>query len=245
MLKYSFTLVYLQINGIMKRKLLTALILIGCYTAQAQIHELGVTVGATNFIGDIGSTKYINPTDAGYGLQYRWNKSPRHSWRLNYNYLPISGKDSNSDMAFRKARNLQTKNTINEMVVGLEFNFFEFDLHNDWFAFTPYLHTGIAGFSYKDTYFNKYNKQIEIGTEYALAVPVTFGFKALLNKKFVVSAEVSAKYAFTDNLDGNNPTNPSTSITTFGNTNSKDWYVFTGINISYTFGKNPCYCAPK
>jgi len=45
----------------MKKKLLTILTILGvCTTAQSQIHELGVTVGATNYIGDIGSTKYIN-----------------------------------------------------------------------------------------------------------------------------------------------------------------------------------------
>ncbi|HUH25580.1 MAG TPA: DUF6089 family protein [Flavobacterium sp.] len=229
----------------MRRKLLFILLLVGAYTAQAQIHELGVTVGATNYIGDIGSTKYINPTDMGYGFQYRWNKSARHSWRVNYTHMPISAKDSDSDMPFRKVRGLETKNKLNELMVGLEFNFFEFDLHNDWFAFTPYVHTGLAGFSYNDSYFNQYNKQIEKETEYALAIPVTLGMKALINKKLVISAEVGARYAFTDNLDGNNPLNPSTSIQAFGNTNSKDWYVFTGINISYTFGKNPCYCAPR
>ncbi|HLW41401.1 MAG TPA: DUF6089 family protein [Flavobacterium sp.] len=229
----------------MRRKLLIISAFLGACTVQAQIHELGVTVGASNYIGDIGSTKYINPTDMGYGFQYRWNKSPRHSWRINYTYMPISGKDSDSDMPFRKARGLETKNTLNELVFGLEFNFFEFDLHNDWFAFTPYVHTGIAGFSYKETYYNQYWRQTEKDTEYGLAIPVTLGVKALINKRLVISAEVGARYALTDNLDGNNPANPSTSIQPFGNVNTKDWYVFSGINISYTFGKNPCYCAPR
>ena len=146
----------------MKRKLLTILTILGvCTTAQSQIHELGLTVGATNYIGDIGSTKYINPTDMGYGFQYRWNKSARHSWRVNYTYMPITGKDSESDMPLRQARNLSTKNKLNEVMLGIEFNFFEFDLHNSWFALTPYVHTGVAGLSYTESYFNEYNRQIE------------------------------------------------------------------------------------
>lgn len=229
----------------MKRKLLIIFTILGAYTAQSQIHELGLTAGASNYIGDIGSTNYINPTDIGYGFQYRWNRSARHSWRFNYTYMPISGKDIDSDMPLRKERNLSTKNNLNEIMLGIEFNFFEFDLHNDWFSFTPYVHTGIAGVSYRETYYNNYNRQIEKDTEYTLAIPVTLGVKTLINKRFVISAEVGARYALTDNLDGNNPSNPSTSIVAFGNTNSKDWYVFTGINISYTFGKNPCYCAPR
>ena len=159
--------------------------------------------------------------------------------------MPITGNDADSDMPFRQTRNLSTKNKMNELMLGIEFNFFEFDLHNDWFSFTPYVHTGISGISYNESYFNEFGKQIEKDTEYTLAVPITLGLKALLNKKLVISAEVGARYSFTDNLDGSNPAKPSTNIVAFGNTNSKDWYVFSGINISYTFGNNPCYCAPR
>jgi hypothetical protein len=30
-------------------------------TSQAQINEIGVFVGGSNFIGDVGSTTYVNP----------------------------------------------------------------------------------------------------------------------------------------------------------------------------------------
>ena len=29
----------------------------------------------------------------------------------------------------------------------------------------------------------------------------------------------------------------------FGNLNNNDWYVFSGITLTYTFGEKPCYCA--
>lgn len=215
-------------------------------TATAQINEIGVSVGASNTIGDIGPTKYVNPTDFGYGIQYRWNRSPRHSWRANYTYIPVSGKDSDSDMGLRKARNLQFENTLHEVALGLEFNFFEFDLHNDWFAFTPYVYTGLAGFAYKDSHFNAKSRQVlPEENSYALAIPMTVGVKTVLNKRIVLSAEVGFRYTFTDNIDGNNPSMTSSTIKPFGNTNSNDWYVFSGVSVSYTFGKNPCYCLPR
>ena len=31
----------------------------------------------------------------------------------------------------------------------------------------------------------------------------------------------------------------------FGNIRNKDWYTFSGITISYTFGRIPCYCKEK
>lgn len=214
-------------------------------TASAQINELGITVGASNTIGDIGSTQYVNPTDVGFGLQYRWNRSPRHSWRVNYTYIPVSGDDKKSDMPFRKERGLAFENKLHELALGLEFNFFEFDLHNEWFAFTPYVYTGVAGFSYKDSYFNSKNQHITLeGSEYALAIPISVGVKALMNKRLVVSAEVGFRYTFMDNIDGNDPVLRNTSIQKFGNINSNDWYVFTGLSLTYTFGKNPCYCLP-
>src|SRR5690606_31192674 len=187
-------------------------------TTSAQIHELGVTIGASNTISDIGPTNFVNPTDWGYGIQYRWNRSPRHSWRVNYTYIPVSGKDSNSDMGFRKKRDLQFKNTLHEVALGLEFNFFEFDLHNEWFAFTPYIYTGLAGFAYKDSYFNNKKQQILAEDDsYALAIPMTVGLKTLINKKIVLSAEVGFRYTLTDNIDGNHPKLTSATTQSFGN----------------------------
>lgn len=229
----------------MIRNLITFFALAMCIESQAQIHELGVTIGGANLIGDVGPTTYIAPKDVGFGFQYKWNRSPRHSWRASYTYMGVSGKDSKSDTGARRTRNLEFKNTIQEVSVGLEFNFFEFDLHNDWFAFTPYIYTGLAGFNYDQTYFNKYNSQVKFDDGYALAIPLHVGVKALINKRFVLSAEIGARYTFTDNIDGNHPTNSNYTSYQFGNTLSKDWYVFTGVTLSYTFGKNPCYCAPN
>ncbi|HBS53074.1 MAG TPA: hypothetical protein DD806_03630, partial [Flavobacterium sp.] len=61
-------------------KFFFALLSCCCFTAtQAQINELGVFVGGSNFIGDVGSTQYINPNSPALGLIYKWNKTPRHS----------------------------------------------------------------------------------------------------------------------------------------------------------------------
>lgn len=228
----------------MFRNLLTIIILSICSVSNAQINEIGVTVGASNFIGDIGATNYISPKDLGYGIQYRWNRSPRHSWRASYNYLKLSGDDAKSDMMMRKTRNLSFKNNIHELSVGIEFNFFEFDLHNEWFSFTPYLYTGVTGLKYDETYFDK-KKQQKTEDAYSLAIPLSAGFKAQINKRIVLSTEIGLRYTFTDNLDGNNPSSNKYAGSRFGNTNSNDWYVFTGLTLSYTFGKNPCYCAPN
>ena len=98
-------------------------------TATAQIHELGVWLGGSNYIGDIGATKYIAPKNLAYGLVYKWNKSPRHSWRFSYIQSEIEGDDAKSESAAKKQRNLSFTNTIQEFSAGLEFNFQDFNLH--------------------------------------------------------------------------------------------------------------------
>lgn len=228
----------------MIRNLITFFALAIYTQASSQINEIGVTIGGTNLIGDVGPTNYIAPTDVGFGLQYRWNRSPRHSWRASYLYIGVSGDDAKSNSGYKKQRNLSFENSIQEASIGIEFNFFEFDLHNDWFGFTPYVYTGVAGLKYDQTYFNKYNTQVKYEDGYALAIPIHLGVKALINKRFVLSAEIGARYTFTDNLDGSKPSGKYAS-NQFGNTLSNDWYVFTGVTLSYTFGKNPCFCAPN
>ena len=44
-------------------------------SSNAQIHEIGVFLGGSNSIGDVGSTTYINPNSAAFGLVYKWNKN--------------------------------------------------------------------------------------------------------------------------------------------------------------------------
>jgi hypothetical protein len=49
----------------------------------------------------------------------------------------------------------------------------------------------------------------------------------------------------TDNLDGSNPKNKNLAPLRFGDINSKDWYVFSGFTLTFTFGNKPCYCVNK
>lgn len=220
-------------------KFLISFALFSLISVHAQIHELGAFLGGSNYIGDIGSTTYIAPSNAAIGILYKWNKSPRHTYRISYTQSQISSKDSDSDSSARQQRNYQFKNNIKELSLGLEFNFFDFNLHKSGFVGTPYIHSGISYFTYDELYIlnGETNKD---GRESSLAIPMTLGFKTKLNENFVLGLEIGARYTLTDNLDGSNPKNSA--YKKFGNTNNKDWYVFTGFTLTYTFGNKPCYC---
>ena len=209
--------------------------------ANAQIHEIGVFAGGSNFIGDVGSTQYIAPNEPAIGVLYKWNKNPRYSWRFSVTQSKIKGIDANSDLSSRQERNYTFQNTITEFSGGFEFNWFDFNLHKSGFISTPYLYTGLSYFTSNDLYVVN-DKYVSNGNSSAIALPIIGGYKMHIADNFVLGAEVGARYTFSDDIDGSLPKNGNLESLKFGNTNSKDWYVFTGLTLTYTFGNKPCYC---
>ena len=48
---------------------------------EAQFHEIGIFLGGSNYIGDVGSHRYLDPNELAYGFLYRWNITDRYSLR--------------------------------------------------------------------------------------------------------------------------------------------------------------------
>lgn len=208
---------------------------------QAQIHEVGFFLGGSNYIGDVGSTVYINPNEPAIGLLYKMNLSPRHSWRFSYMQTNLSASDLDSKSEGRKNRGYHFKNNIKEVSAGLEFNFFDFNLHETERKITPYVHSGLSYTRLEELYVEagETKKDKNSGT---IAIPMTIGVKSNVLPNLILALEVGARYTFTDNLDGSNPKNKNLESFQFGNINNNDWYVFSGFTITYTFGRKPCYC---
>ena len=223
------------------RRLFILIFLIFGLTSKAQIHEIGVFLGGSNFVGDVGKTNYIAPNEFAYGILYRWNKSPRHAWRVSYTQSKITARDKNASSPARKQRNYDFENNIKELSVGLEFNFFDFNLHDFNPKFTPYVYSGLSYTRYDGLYFVNGHTELD-GSYGTLAIPMILGVKTKLINNLIIGIEAGARYSFKDDLDGSNPTNEKYENLKFGNTDSNDWYVFTGLTLTYTFGKKPCYC---
>jgi hypothetical protein len=227
-------------------KMKKILSILGCLflgiNSQAQIHEIGVFLGGSNYVGDVGSTTYISPNEPAFGILYKWNKSPRHSWRISYSQSTISADDRDSKEPGRSLRGYHFENNIKELSLGLEFNFFDFNLHTLDHKITPYVASGINLFRYDDLYIEEGETKKYKGKN-AIAIPMIIGIKSTISRRLILAAEVGARYTFTDNLDGSNPKEERLSELRFGNLNNNDWYVFSGITLTYTFGEKPCYCA--
>lgn len=221
------------------------IIIISILTIQyshSQINELGVYIGGSNFIGDIGATNYISPNQLAFGGVYRWNRSKRHSYRASLIFTDLKGDDLKSDDPRRKQRGYNFTNKITEASVGMELTFFDFDLHSGDKLATPYLYSGITVANYKDYYFQNGMQTSVNGSSWAVGIPMAIGFKTTFIDTFVLSIEVGARYTFTDAIDGSLPNNKNHLANRFGNINNNDWYVFSGIMLTYSFGQNPCYC---
>lgn len=226
----------------MNRFFVIVFLIFGLTAASAQIHEIGVFAGGSNYIGDIGKMSYIAPNEPAFGLLYKWNRSPRHSWRVSYTQARISGNDKDATTPARKLRGYSFTNSLKEISVGLEFNWFDFNLHDSKPKFTPYIYSGLSYLHYNGLFFvagyPKYDNAHD-----AIAIPIVLGLKGRIMPHMILGFEAGARFAFQDDLDGSNPTNKNLAALKFGNINSNDWYVFTGFTLTYTFGNKPCYCA--
>jgi hypothetical protein len=225
----------------MKRFFILIFIL-GLPKLNAQIHEVGVFLGGANYVGDVGKTNYVNPNELAFGFIYKWNKSPRHAYRFSYNQSKLIGNDLDSEVPGRLKRGFNFENSVKEFSLGLEFNFFDFNLHQMEQKITPYVFTGLSYFIYDELFMINKTTKLDF-TSSTFAIPMVVGIKSNITPTLILGAEIGARYTFTDNLDGSNPENERLENLKFGNLNSNDWYFFTGLTLTYTFGEKPCYCA--
>lgn len=203
----------------------------------SQTFEVGAFAGGANYIGDIGSTTYIAPKILTVGALAKWNRSTRHSFRFSVIHSKIEANDFESEEGLRKQRGLFFKNTITEISLGLEYTFWEWDLHTFQPQMTPYLYTGITVFHANNLYVEDGFIR-EDGDNWNFAIPMVFGIKGTLTPSLVLGFEIGPRYTFTDNLDGFISTEDESL-----NPVRSDWYLFTGVTLTYTFGRKPCYCS--
>lgn len=201
------------------------------------MHEIGFFVGGTNYVGDIGRSNYIYPTRVGGGMVYKHNYKPQLAFRFNYNYLPISAKDSDSNNAVRKARNIKFSNSINEFALGVEYNFSRYGMSPRSKKSTPYILVQVAGINYKKISAEQGVRNYIFANKTSYSIPFGLGYKAKLSYDLAFAVEARFTYMPNDDLDY---TTKKIKSLNFGSTGN-DWYNFIGFSIVYTFGRPPCY----
>ena len=218
----------------MKKQFLIYMFILATSVVSAQLYEVGAFLGGSNYIGDLGPTTYINPNAIAVGGVAKFNFSPRITFRGTLTYTNLNMDDTKSNNDFRSNRGLISRNKILDASAGIEFSFFKYSMSKIGFSQTPYIIAQIGAVNYAMITDDATSKRVT-----SLVIPFGLGYKMRLAENIGLAFETSFRYTLKDNIDGNNhdlgdPYN-------FGNPNSDDWYVFTGITVVYAFGRPGCY----
>lgn len=159
-------------QSFMKNKLvytLFALIFLSV-SYKGQRHEVGLQIGMSSMVGDIGRTNYLqkpilsNITDYGVpihiGALYRMNFNPYQTVRLNISYSNVQFVDAFAKEKYRRDRKLWGTNSIIEGDVLFEYNFFPVNDEQKSMA-SPYIFAGLGalyGSSTKVTIANDFRR---------------------------------------------------------------------------------------
>lgn len=199
----------------MKKFAITLFFFATLFTGWAQNSELGATVGASFYLGDLNPRTPFGMSRLAGGILYRYNFTPRWAIRGNLLFAKVEGDDAITNKHYE--RNLNFKSPITEISVVAELNFFKLYNERGKNFFSPYLFAGIGIFS-----FNPQAQDVD-GTWYALqhlgtegqglegerdyyslcnvAIPFGLGFRFNVSRHICIGAEWGMRFTFTDYLD--------------------------------------------
>jgi hypothetical protein len=180
--------------------------------------EIGVTLGAAHYFGDLNNDGKFNRPKIAVGIYFRKQFGDYVGVRLAAHYAQVGYADKYSSNAYQQRRNLSFNSDIWELAVMGDFNFFRFEPGNPEYQFTPYVTIGAGLFNY-DPYAYLGGKKYflrPLGTEgqgsaaypdrqpyspMAFCFPIGMGIKYNLRNNINVSFEISHRFTTTDYLD--------------------------------------------
>ena len=182
--------------------------------------EVGVLVGASNYLGDLSnnsSSLYLKETKPAFGGFAKYNFNHLLAVRGGVNYTWVAGRDANvSNDDFVRSRNLSFKSSILEFSLIGEFNFPGYQPYALSMPLSPYIFGGISFFKYtpRTRYQGNWVDLQPLGTEgqgmagregkYNLsdiAIPFGVGVKYAISDKINLGLELGARRTMTDYLD--------------------------------------------
>jgi hypothetical protein len=206
----------------------------------AQLHEIGFSGGGATLVSDVGTDDYIIPDGYFISGLYRRNVNEWISMVLKASVSRVSENDVLSNSQGRKARGWYSTAMIYDGGILLEYNFLPLNPYKypEGMWTTPYLVVGMGYYSSSFAINPVPVPEIK-GTENAFFLPVGFGLKFSFRNRMKIIWEISAKYSFSDNMEGSyTADNPSAPLT---DRRGKDWLLQNGISVTFGWGKLPCY----
>lgn len=198
-------------------KILSLLLLPGAMSAQYL--EVGVLLGASNYMGDLSNNSsqvYFQETKPAAGIFARYNFSDMLTFRGSFNFAQAAGTDAHSDNESIRRRNLSFRSNLFEFGLSAEINLPGYQPYALSRPFSPYLFGGIAltGINPQAEYQGKWYDLQPLGTEgqgmpnfdnpyskVVFAIPFGIGFKYALNDTWNLGLEMGARKTFSDYVD--------------------------------------------
>ncbi len=226
--------------------------------AEAQGYEIGGGIGVGTYSGDI--IRKVDPGQIGLQGTFFGKRNFDNVWslRVAISSSILQAKDSLRpiDPAAR-VRDASFRGGVIEASAVMEFNFLDFLGNRAEFRWSPYAFFGLgySHFIMKGNTFSYLPREFyDVGS---VVIPFGAGVKYPVNDRWTLAAELGFRPTMTDYLDKIDstlpaipryqpPTDPSTGQIppygiNFGNPNTKDWYYFMGLTISYTLSNVKCF----
>ena len=155
----------------LNRRVFLLLFLLAFGATQAQRHELGIKLGMSNLVGDIGRTNYFLQKPFGTkfsdygipfygGIMYRMNFNPYQTVRFDLGWSHIQFADKYAKETYRRNRNLAGTNSALEASAIFEYYFFPVN-NEQQSMLSPYVFGGISGLlinANRVTFANDFNR---------------------------------------------------------------------------------------
>ena len=223
-----------------------------------QSYEVGGGLGTAVYSGDL--LRRIDPGQTGLQGTLFGKRNFDNVWTLRValstGILQADDEMTSIDLVTR-SRDARFKGGVIEGSAVMEFNFLDFLRNDSEFRFSPYGFFGI-GYSYfimKGRYSAERFTPADFYQLSSPVIPFGGGVKYRLNDQWTLAAELGIRATFTDYLDkidskagvipvseiDPNTGRQLTHIINFGNPNTKDWYYFLGLTLSYTIPNVKCY----
>jgi hypothetical protein len=181
------------------------------FNLQAQTWEVGGSVGASGYMGDLNPNNPLKFSGIAAGGFLQRNFNGYLSAKLNYTYGRIAGADSTSSNQQFRNRNLSFATTLSEFSLIGEFNFMQYipSISNNRYTPFIYLGVGVVGYNPQANYDGQTYDLRPLMTEdeakpyskTAIAIPYGAGFKYNIAGKWNLIADLGYRQPTTDYLD--------------------------------------------
>lgn len=206
------------------------------YVSHAQIDEVGFGLGGLSYSGDISRGYKLLDNRPGGTFFLRSNVNDHLSWK----FAVTGGKIASSEIddpidAFAAQRQASFNITVVELSTSIEYHFLKFRSETTLLRWSPYFTGGVGLLAIS----GNSNKPVPYSS-FQPAIPIGFGFKYVLNPKWMIGFEFVARKMFFDYLDNVSEGDLLKKNYQYGNWNDNDSYYYVGLSLTYAFYRIPC-----